>query len=89
MSQAIIYMSSKTYKLIPTFAWMCCVLLCFNTQAWVDESAYGSLSREDMLTNWLEHCAASEFVIDDCHSIQPESRADSVLEVLLRSSDNR
>jgi len=48
-------------------------------QACVDESyAYGALSREDLLSKWLEHCANSHFVFDDHQS---PTRADSMLEV--------
>jgi len=47
-------------------------------QACIDESsAYGELSREDILSKWLENCAASQFVISD----RTPAQADSVLEV--------
>jgi len=51
---------------------------CCFMQACIDESsAYGAMSRDDVLSKWLEHCAESHFVIDD----QSPAQADSVLEV--------
>ena len=56
-------------------------MMLYVSQACIDESsAYGSLSREDILANWLEHTTA-QFVFDDQYSTQHADQADSMFEV--------
>jgi len=50
-------------------------------QACIDEpSTYGVLSRDDILSDWLEHTTA-QLVIDDLYCTQSMDQADSMLEV--------
>jgi len=53
---------------------------CFTQACIGTSSAYGALSREDVLDKWLENTTV-QFVIDDEYCTQSAEQADSVLEV--------
>jgi len=53
-----------------------------------ETSAHGTLSRDDILANWLEHTTA-QLVFDDQYNSRPMDRADSMLEVWCLDKTNR